>query len=139
VANVKEEILPLVTNIKKGDAVKGKVSGQSLVAIARTYNAEVDTVKSANFTSSYLPELGSEPKVIAAACNMAPNSVSQPIVGNAGIYVVKVSNKTAPTAAVNIPSLRKQASGVYQGQVNRQLMQAMRKTAKVKDNRSTFY
>jgi len=138
-ANVREEILPLVTNMKKGEAVKGKVSGQSLSAIASSYNAKVDTVKSANFNSSYLPVLGSEPKVLAAAANMEPNAVSQPIVGDQGIYIVKVASKTAPTVATNMPSLRRQASGVYQGQVNRQLMQAMRKDADIEDNRSTFY
>lgn len=138
-ANVREELLPVVTNLKKGEAVKGKVSGQALSAIASSYNAVVDTITGASFGSSYLPELGAEPKVIAAACNLEANGTSQPIVGTNGIYVVKMTNKTAPSAATNIPSLRRQASGVYQGQVNRQLLQAMRKTADVDDNRSTFY
>ncbi|MFT5263156.1 MAG: peptidyl-prolyl cis-trans isomerase D [Polaribacter sp.] len=138
-ANVREEILPLVTNMKKGDAVKAKISGQSLSAIATSYKSKVDTVKSANFNSSYLPVLGSEPKVLAAAANMEPNSVSQPIVGTNGIYIVKVSNRTIPTVATDMPSLRRQASGVYSGQVNRQLLQAMRKEANITDNRSTFY
>ncbi len=139
VANVRDEIHPLVVNLKKGEAVKGKIGGQDLTAIAATYNTQVDTITAASFNSSYLPDLGSEPKVIAAACNLEPNSVSQPIVGTNGIYLVRVSNKTAPTTASNIPSLRKQAAGTYQAQVNRQLLQAMRKTANIKDNRSIFY
>ncbi|MFK7810386.1 MAG: peptidylprolyl isomerase [Saprospiraceae bacterium] len=138
-ANVKDELMPIVTNLKKGEAVKAKVSGQALSSVASSYSAEVDTVKAASFNSSYLPELGSEPKVIAAAYTLDANKVSEPIVGSNGVYIVKVSNKTAPTVAANIPALRRQASGIYQGQVNRRLLQAMRKSADIDDNRSNFY
>jgi peptidyl-prolyl cis-trans isomerase D len=138
-ANVRDEITPLVTNIKKGEALKAKVSGQALPAIAATYASVVDTVTAANFNSSYLPKLGAEPSVLATALSLDPNKVSEPIVGANGIYTIQVINKTPPTAATNIPALRKQAAGAYTGQAGNQLLQAMRKTANIKDNRSTFF
>ncbi|HHS96018.1 MAG TPA: hypothetical protein ENJ45_05455 [Phaeodactylibacter sp.] len=138
-ANVREEIEPLVLNLKKGDAVKNAVAGQSLPAVASKYNAVVDTINRANFNASFLPELGAEPKVVAAACSLEPNTISQPIVGVNGIYVIKVLNKTAPTAAANIPALRNQAVTSYRTQANRRLIQALRENADIQDNRSTFY
>ncbi len=139
IADVRDEIEPIVLNQKRGEAIKGKISGQSLGAIASSYNSEVDTITGATFNSSYLPELGSEPNVLAAAYNMEANTTSQPIVGNNGIYVIQLVNKTLPTAVTNLPQVRKQASSTYQTQVGRQLIQAMKKTVKIEDSRSTFY
>ncbi len=139
IADVRDEIEPIVLNQKRGEAIKGKISGQSLGAIASSYNSQVDTITGATFNSSYLPELGSEPNVLAAAYNMEANATSQPIVGNNGIYVIQLLNKTLPTAVTNLPQVKKQASSAYQTQVGRQLIQAMKKTVKIKDSRSTFY
>lgn len=139
IADVRDEIEPIVLNQKRGEALKSKISGQSLSAIASSYNSDIDTITGATFNSTYLPELGSEPNVLAAAYNMSANTTSEPIVGNNGIYVIQLVNKTLPTAATNLPQVRKQASSTYQTQVGRQLIQAMKKTVKIKDSRSTFY
>jgi len=140
IADVRDQIEPIVLNKKRGEALKGKVSGQSLSAIASSYNSDVDTITGATFNSAYLPQMGgSEPNVLAAAYNMAANTTSEPIVGNNGIYVIQLVNKTLPTAVTNLPQVRKQASSTYQTQVGRQLIQAMKKTVKIKDSRSTFY
>jgi len=139
IADVREEIEPLVINMKRGDMVKAKIASQGLSAIAATYQSDVDTITGATFNASYLPDMGSEPTVVAAAYNMDVNKISEPIVGTNGIYVIQLLNKTAPTAATNLPQIRRQTSSNYQNQVTRQLIQAMKKTANIKDNRSTFY
>ena len=77
--------------------------------------------------------------MIAAAFNMGVNSVSQPIIGNSGVYVVSVKDKPAAGAPTNIPQLRRDASATAQTQVSSLLMQAMRKEADISDNRSQFY
>jgi len=140
IADIRDEIEPIVLNQKRGAAIKDKIAGQSLASIASTYNSEVDTITGATFNSPYLAEMGgSEPNVLAAAYNMEANSTSAPIVGTNGIYVLQLVSKTQPTAVTNLPQLKKQTSSTYQTQVGRQLMQAMKKTVKIKDSRSTFY
>ncbi len=139
VASIKDEIEALVRNQKKGDALKAKINGSDLNGIAGQFDSEVENAKDVTFDASFVPGLGNEPKVIAAAFNMDVNSVSQPIVGNSGVYVVKLNQKPAVGTAMNIPQLRKNSSSTAATQVTARLMQAMKKNAEVEDLRSKFY
>ena len=139
VASIKDEIEALVRNQKKGEALKAKITGSDLNSIASQFDSEVENAADVTFDASFVQGLGNEPKVIASAFNMDVNSVSQPIVGNSGVYVVKLNNKPAVGAAMNIPQLRKNSSSTAQTQITSRLMQAMKKNAEVEDLRSKFY
>ena len=139
VENIKDEIELLVRNQKKGELLKSKITGTDLNAIAEQFDIEVDSAKDVTFNSTFTPGLGNEPEVIAAAFNMAVNGTSKPIVGNNGVYVLKLTNKPAVGTAFNIPQLRKTTSSSAQAQISSRLMQAMKKNADIEDNRSTFY
>lgn len=138
-AFVKEEIEPAVYNLKKGEVIKGKINGTDLGAIASNFETQVDTATNVTFKSAFITGIGSEPKVVAAAFNLEPGSVSQPIMGTKGVFVLQLVTKTPATAAANIPTLRRQTSSTTQSQVRSQLIQAMKKNAEVKDYRSKFY
>ncbi len=138
--NIKEEIEPQVYNLKKAEVIKSKINGTDLEAIAAAFDTKVDTASNVSFNTSYLVGVQkNEPKVVSAAFNLESDQVSEPIVGENGVYVVKLRNKTNLTSPPNIAQLRKQTSSAAQGQVPRQLIQAMKKNAKIKDNRSRFY
>ncbi len=139
--DIKEEIEPIVINRKKADIIKNRISSQDLSAIASTFASQVDTVASVNFNSSFVANLGSEPEpeVVATAFNLAPNSVSAPITGNSGVFVVKLENKTEAGSPTNIPLLRQQTSRSTQSQIAGSLIQSMKKAADIKDLRSKFY
>ena len=139
VNSIKEDIESLVRNQKKGELLNSKISGSDLTAISAQYETEVDKAEDVTFNSTFTPGLGNEPKVIAAAFNMDVNSVSQPIIGNNGVYIVKLTDKPAVGTAFNIPQLRKNSSSSIQTQVAARLMQAMKKNADVEDMRSKFY
>jgi len=129
----------LVRNQKKGEALVGKITGSDLNAIASQFDSEVENATDVTFDATFVQGLGNEPAVIASAFNMDVNSVSKPIVGNSGVYVVKLNTKPAVGTAVNIPQLRKNSSSTAQSQVTARLMQAMKKNAEVEDLRSKFY
>ncbi len=139
VADVKDEIEALVRNQKKGEALQVKISGSDLTSIASQFDSEVENAKDVTFDATFVTGLGNEPEVIASAFNMDVNSVSKPIVGNSGVYVVKLTDKPAVGTAFNIPQLRKNNSSTAQTQVTARLMQAMKKNAEVEDLRSKFY
>jgi len=139
VASVKDEIEAFVRNQKKGEALQAKISGSDLNSIATQFDSEVENAKEVTFDGSFVQGLGNEPAVIAAAFNMEVNGVSKPIVGNSGVYVVKLNDKPAVGTAFNIPQLRKNSSSTAQTQVTARLMQAMKKNAEVEDLRSKFY
>lgn len=138
--NIKEEIAPQVYNLKKAEVIKSKISGTDLNAIASSFESKVDTAANVNFNTSYLVGVQkNEPKVISAAFSMEVGQVSQPIVGDNGIYIVKLVNKNTTSNPANIAQMRRQTSSNVQAQVPRQLIEAMKKNAKIKDNRSKFY
>ncbi|MCI5083200.1 MAG: peptidylprolyl isomerase [Saprospiraceae bacterium] len=137
---VKDQIQQQVINRKKGEMIAGKISSKDLSQIASQYSTQVDTASNVSFTTSFVPELGAEPKVIGAAFEMAQDEVSEPIVGTSGVYVVKMVRKPVAAQPTNIPQLRPNFQRTERNKVNgRLLIQAMKKNADVTDNRFRFY
>ncbi|MEL6637967.1 MAG: peptidylprolyl isomerase [Bacteroidota bacterium] len=140
VANSKAEIEATVRNRKKAEIIKSRITaGQNLAALASAFNSQIDTLRSVQFSAGFQPGLGNEPKVIAQAFQQEINSVSPPVMGDNGVYVVQLMNKTEAGTPSNIAQLRQQVANPAQGQVAGQLMQAMKKEASIKDYRSNFY
>jgi peptidyl-prolyl cis-trans isomerase D len=139
VAAVKEEIEDAVRNEKKAMMIKEAISGKDLAAVASQYSTQVDTASGVNFTSAFLPGLGSEPKVISTAFTSEVGSVSSPLVGNNGVYVIKVTNKPQNTSPANVPQLRRSIAGNVRNQASANIVQGFRKYADIEDNRSKFY
>ncbi len=139
VANIRDEVEPIVRNQKLAESIKSNVSGKDLETVASTYGASVETADNVSFSTGFVPGLGNEPKVVASAFNMNVNDMSAPIAGDSGIYVLKMTSKPAVGQPTNIPQLRKQSNSTVQSQVAAQLMKSMRKNAEVVDNRATFY
>lgn len=135
----KTSIATLVMNQKKGEYLKSQISGTDLTAIANQYGTTVQSMTGIASSAQFVPELGNEPIVLAAANALQPNQVSKPIVGTAGTYVVRVDSKTDAGAPNNIPQLRRLQSANTRNQTNFQLMEALKKGAKVEDGRSTFF
>jgi len=139
VANIRDQIETQVINAAKAKQLMTQISGTDLNSIASQFESSVDTVSGAAFTASFLQGLGNEPKVIAAAFNMENGTVSNPIEGANGVYVLKMLNKQSGAAATNLAAMRAQLSRPYQSQVVGQLMNSMKKGMDVEDNRSLYY
>lgn len=140
VDEVKTDIEPAVANIKKGEQLRQSMEGKSLSAIATTYGTSVDTLSGVNFSTSFLQDVGNEPKLVGEAFQLGEGQTSAPIIGNTGVYMVSVISKAAPQAVTaNIPQLRQQYNATARSQVLSGLMPAIKENAKVKDNRAAFY
>ncbi len=137
--DVREEIELQVINRKKGEKLAADIQGMDMGAIAAKYRTQIDTARNVTFSSSFVPNLGAEPKVLAKAFSLAEGQASEPIIGNSGVFVLSVDQKTTPTNPTNIPQLRRTVSANVRAQVSTQLMQAMKKNADIDDNRSRFY
>jgi peptidyl-prolyl cis-trans isomerase D len=137
--NVKEEIEPFVINAKKAEMLKGKINGSDLNSIASSNNVKVDTAKGVAFSAASVPGMGNEPKVIAAAYQTAPGSASNPIAGSSGVFIVKVINETPATAIPSMNLLKKSFAASVRSSVNARLMQSLKKSADITDNRARFF
>ncbi len=136
---IKEEIEPEVIKKHKGEILKGKIQGQDLAAIAASFDTQVDTATNVTFNAGFIPNLGSEPKVVATAFNLGLNQVSKPIVGSNGVYVLMPTSEPAPSTPANVAQLRRQTSSNMQAQVSGRLMETIKKNTDIEDNRFRFY
>jgi peptidyl-prolyl cis-trans isomerase D len=148
VASVRPMVEPLLRNKKKGEVIVkniGQVS--SLEEVASKTGQTVQTADSLRFNGG--SAFGYEPKVLGAVFNSANNGklVTQPLVGTNGVYVIKVEGQsTTPVESANIDEQRRQLEMQMRQQIMQQMQYGMnpildplRKSAKIKDYRATFY
>jgi peptidyl-prolyl cis-trans isomerase D len=130
-------IEPILKNRKKAEIIKNKMKGGSLDAIAKANNVTVQKATDLTISNAVLPNLGSEPKVVATAVSIGVNKTSGPIEGNSGVYVVR------PTSIVKAPVLKTHAPYVNQIKQQRgndagRVISALRANADIEDNRAAF-
>ena len=139
VESIRDQIEQLIINEKKGALIVDRIKDMDMNTIASTYSISVDTARNVNFVQTFVQDLGSEPKVMASAFNLNENEVSAPIVGQTGVFVVKMVRRPILATASNIPQLRQNISSQSRSQVAAQLIPAVRKNADISDNRFKFY
>lgn len=139
VAGIKSEIEPLVLNEKKGELLKSQIQGTDLMSIASQFSTQVDTATSVTFNQTLVTGLGNEPKVIASAYRLEEGGVSSPIVGQTGVFVLKLLRKPTLATPTNLPQVRQRLHADQRSKVAGSLVQAMKKNADIEDYRSVFY
>lgn len=135
---------PVLRNEKKAAQIKqklGKVS--TLEAAATTLGQQVQVADSLRFNGRSNAALGFEGRVLGATFNPANKGkvVPEPLEGQAGVYVIRVDNVSAtPVEVAGIAEQRKMMEmQARQMMAYRSPTLALRKAAKIKDNRADFY
>lgn len=136
----------LVRNKKKADVIKTKLTANpTLETAAAAYTVQIQNAgadSTLTFAAQIINGLGQEPKVIGAAFNKTyQTKVSEPIAGNAGVYVIKVSSTaTKPAAsAEEIANKAVERSKTLSQQISSGFFESLRKQATIKDKRSKIY
>ena len=137
--NIREEIRQQVINKKKGEMLAEQMKGPELEALAAKFKTEIDTITNVNFASSFIPDLGAEPVVIATASGLPLNKLSEPVAGASGVFVLRVINKPEVAMATDLAATKRTVSSPSRAQIPGQLMSALVDKADVKDRRSRFY
>jgi peptidyl-prolyl cis-trans isomerase D len=138
-ADVKEAFAQQVTLKKKGEILAAKITSKDLNAVASEYGVEVDTFNNVNFNMTYLQGLGNENRVIGKVTSLNQGEVGGPIIGVGGVYMVQVLRRTEASLSTDIASFRRQVSTTARGSIDSRLMEAIKSTAKIEDNRYNFY
>lgn len=109
----------------------------NLENLADNFNLDIFEATGINFRSFTLPNAGSEPKVIAAATALGINDLSEPVIGENGVYVIRVTNITESEMSVE---MQKQIAKMQLA--NRAAMEAydaLKESYEIEDNRAKFY
>ncbi len=139
-AQVKSEIEAAVRVEKKAELLKSKVEGATtLEQAAQKANAKVDTASNVTFASAVIPGVAREPKVIGAAFALKKGTVSQPLKGDRGVYVIKVTDFIEPTIKQDVLITKAQLTSIAKSRVDGEVFEALKDKAEIKDNRAKFY
>ena len=139
VASAKPQVVGILRDQKKATQIKQSFKGNTMEAIAANAKTVVQPADSINFNYSLIPGIGNEPKLVGAAFNKAfLNKPSAPIAGNAGVFVISVKSQGAKAATQDLVSfesdlLNRTRSVIYRTNI------ALKKVAKIKDNRMKVY
>lgn len=141
--NVKERVELAVLKEKKGqflvEKAKTVMSGKTeLEAIASELGTIVRNAANINFTSIQIPGIGMEPKVIGTATNLSPDQISNPVSGNNGVYILKITSvNEGEDQDVENEKLRLAQSLNFRA--TSQAYNAHREKSEVEDQRAKFY
>lgn len=142
-AKARMMVEPLLINQKKAEIIAKKIGKiTSLDAVANLLKKPIEVADSLRFSGQAAQALGFEPKVIGAAFNKSnvSKTITEPISGTQGVYVVRVDNLTStPVQAANVEDIRNLRYMQSKQQAQYQYLQALREAAKVKDYRTKFF
>ncbi|MEP7257109.1 MAG: peptidylprolyl isomerase [Flavitalea sp.] len=139
---------PLVESILRNEVKAKQISAKigaatTLEAVAQATGQQVVKADSVLFGSSFIPNVGQEFKVIGASFYKEYQAkISEPLVGNVGVFVIKVDNISAiPNADIDVPQ---QQNILKQGQQRAfgnpgTVLEILKKTVKIKDERYKFF
>ena len=138
-ADVRSQVEFTILNQLKGESLLSKINATDLESIASEYNVQVDTLLNLNLLNTFVAGLGNEPKVLGAAFNEGRVESTVTILGNSGVFVMQVLEKTEAGEITNLSFLKKSISDRTKGNVPLLLLDAFKKNVKIKDNRAVFF
>ena len=140
VAEARPTVETLVRNEKKAKLIiDTKFKGNTLEAYSASSGAPVLRADSLMFSAAFISGVGSEPKIVGAAFNKAnAGKTSVPIAGATGVFAIKVENVGAKPTMIDLATARQNQLQTAKMSSYRGL-DALKKAADIKDNRSKFY
>ena len=130
----------LVRQQKKGEQIAEEMAGySSLGEIAGALSIAVENAEQITFVSPGIPNVGLEPKLVGKAIALENDQMSEPIIGDNGVFVIKINEKVLP-GDINIAQVREVYKSELSSRMNNgAIFNALKEKANLIDNRSKFY
>jgi peptidyl-prolyl cis-trans isomerase D len=140
VNEVRNSVELLVANKLKSAKLIKELAGKDLNEVASEYEITPDTVVSLAFNATNDPILRNEPKVMNLVFNSPINETAGPVVGNAGVFMVKpIFISIADEPAANFLQQKNTTESTFRNQISFKFIEALKKIADIEDNRYTYY
>lgn len=133
------KVTPILRKDKKAKMIIGKITASDINEIAANQGQNARAASQLTRNSPTIGGIGEEPFVVGTAFGLEQGVTSKPIIGDNGVFVIKV------TAIENAPDLQNYASNANNlatqaaNQSTNQLVEALKKSAKIEDKRAEFY
>ena len=141
VEEIKATVSSLVIKEKKQALLLKQMADDyiSLDEVANQFEQTVSAAKAVNRFTSMLSGAANEPDVIGTCFSLEQGSISRPIIGNSGVFVVQLKTKTAAEDLSNYAGYKASLLNVTKQNTQSKVAEALRKTFELTDNRSQYY
>ncbi|HNR73342.1 MAG: parvulin-like peptidyl-prolyl isomerase [Bacteroidetes bacterium OLB12] len=140
---VKEEITPAVRNELKGkkiiETLKTKTGTLEELASAFGTDATVASSSDLKFNSNTLPSVGLDPVAVGKIFALENGKRSEPFVGENGVLVAELQNKTVAPALGDYSMFKTQLKQSLDGRSSMGIAEAIKTAAGIEDKRYKFF
>ncbi len=142
--DIEDQIKEIAIKDKKFELIANKlneaiIENKSLDKTAEKLDLEMHSADNINFLTTNLPDFGREPEVIGKATKLEKNLISNPIKGNNAVFVIEVISRTETIVPDDLTDAKRQLQNNLINRVTRETIEALKKNADIKDNRTMFY
>jgi parvulin-like peptidyl-prolyl isomerase len=139
VADASAKVTPILRNKKKAEILRKKATGATLQEVATSAGVTVQNATALTMAAPTIPGAGTEPAVVGAAFGTEEGQETGLIDGKLGVFKVRVLKMEPAPELGNYASFAKEVNDAIIPQMNNNVYQALKKSAKIEDNRATFY
>ncbi len=144
VEDVENDIRFAVMKEKKGEKLVAEmgasVSGLSTIEdIASRLGLSVMEATNITFNSFSIPGAGIEPAVISAAAGSATSTITHPIEGNNGVFILAINDVRENTQNQTTDLIKSRLASTYEMRSSYEAFQALQKDMNIVDLRYKFY
>ena len=133
-------VTPLIMKEKKQEMLLKQLKGYTLLAeVATQFEQTVSTAKAINRNTSMLAGSAQEPNVVGRSFGLTPETTSEPIVGNTGIFLVELKTKTPAASLSNYAGYKASISNSAKQNIAQKVADAVKGRFDITDNRSLYY
>jgi peptidyl-prolyl cis-trans isomerase D len=137
---VRAELVIAATNNKKAEYIMSQLKDvNTLEAAAELFGTEVKTAENISLSSYRLGAAGVEPAVVGAALALEANTVSTPVKGNNGVYVLTVGEKKVAEGELNVASEISNMNMRTSYGILYQAVNLLEENGEIVDNRARFH
>lgn len=137
--DVRAELTMEATNNKKAEYIINQLKGvNTLAEAAKVLDTEVKNAEAVSLSTYRFGSTGIEPAVIGTALAMESNTVSAPVKGNMGVYMLQVGEKHTAAGELNAEQEISQLNMRTSYSLPYQAISLVEQKADVEDNRARF-
>lgn len=140
--DVKDEIKPDVIREKKAAMFTEELKGKSLAEAAEEFGLTSKLAANVSEKRPNLTGMGAEPYVVGFALSLPEGTVSDPVEGKKGVYLIEVLSKTTVEPRTEYVAYRDELEEKRRGEManyDAGVYKALKEIANVKDERSKVY
>ena len=133
-------VLPILKNKKKAKIIiDNNKKYDNLEELASNNNLEIQNVSALNQSTPIVAQAGFEPKVIGTAFGLEVEGVSSLFEGETGVYMIRLNNLKNADEIESYSAFENQLTNKRRTNLDFNIVQSLKKSAEISDNRSEYY